>query len=94
MDAGDAACSHGLSNRIYANWTGDAANNGFSNPLSGAQQTSLKSMCYAIALAVVAEIQANATAVIATSATGLQRDNTAGNPATLGPAATKTLPIQ
>lgn len=92
LNAGDAACTTGLSGRMYANWTGDTTNNGFTNPLSGAQQTMLKSMCYQFALAIVAELQANATVVITTTDAGLQRDNTGGNPATLAPAANKTLP--
>lgn len=91
MDAGDAGCTHGLSQRIYNAWTTDV-NNGFSSPLSAAQQTLIKSQCFAIAAAVVAEIQANATVVIKTTDNFLQRDNTAGNPPTLAPTANVTLP--
>lgn len=60
LDAGNAACTTGLSKRIFDAWTGDTANNGFSNPLAAAQATAVKSMCHAIAVAVVAEITTNA----------------------------------
>jgi hypothetical protein len=54
LNAGNAACTTGLSSRIYNNLTGD--------PSSGAvANAALKSLCYNIALAVVAEIQANAS---------------------------------
>lgn len=46
----------------------------------------------ALAGAIVAHIQANATVTIKTSDAGLQRDNTGGNPATLAPSTNKTLP--
>ncbi len=62
MVIGAADCSTGLSKRIYDNWTGDTANNGFSSPLSAGQATSVKSMCHAIAKAIVDEIVANAVA--------------------------------
>lgn len=46
----------------------------------------------ALASAIVAHIQTNATVIVKTTDGGLQRDNTGGNPATLAPAANKTLP--
>lgn len=60
MDAGNAACTTGLSKRIYDNWTGDTPNNGLISPLTGTADATVKSLCHAIATAVVAEIQANA----------------------------------
>lgn len=60
LNAGDAGCTTGLSGRIYTNWTGAAAN-GFSVPLSSDQTAAVKALCYAVALAVVDEIMANAS---------------------------------
>ena len=62
------------------------------NALTSAQKADPTACWQAIAGAIVAHIQANATVLVKTSDAGLQRDNTAGNPATLAPAATKTLP--
>lgn len=45
-----------------------------------------------IATTIVSHIQANATVTVKTTDSGLQRDNTAGNPATLAPSTNKTLP--
>lgn len=59
LNAGNTACSTGLSKRIYDAWTSAAAN-GFSSPLTSGQTDAVKALCYAIASAVVAEIQANA----------------------------------
>jgi hypothetical protein len=59
LDAGDAACTHGLSKRLYDNWTGDTAHNGFINPLPAGAQALLKSQCYQVALGIVAEVQAD-----------------------------------
>lgn len=81
----------GLSGRIYTAWTG-AGDSGLSSPLSSAQRAMVASQCEAIATAVIAEIQANATVLIKATDSGLQRDNTGGNPATLAPSTTKTLP--
>jgi hypothetical protein len=64
LNAGNAACTSGLSQRIYNAWTGDTSNNGFVSPLSGAAASAVKSLCWAIAQAVVAEIQADAVATI------------------------------
>ena len=55
-----AACTSGLSQRIYTAWTG-AGGNGFSPVLSADQANAVKALCYAIASSVVDEIQANAT---------------------------------
>lgn len=84
----------GMAGRIYTAITA-AGDNGFSNTATtpgSAARNSLASFCEAIATAVVAEIQANATVTIKTSDAGLQRDNTGGNPATLAPSSNKTLP--
>lgn len=84
LNAGDSACTMGLSGAMYANWTGDTAHNGFSSPLSGPQATMIKSMCYQFALAIVAQIQANATLTIPNSAAGdgMQTSATPGSATT------------
>ena len=64
LNAGDSGCTTGLSKRIFDAWTGDTSNNGFVSPLTGAAEASVKSLCYAIAQAVVAEIQADAVATV------------------------------
>lgn len=79
----------GLAKRIFDNWSADP-DAGFSNPLSSAQQLSLGAMCNAIAKSIIDEFHANSQVQITTSDSGLQRDNTGGNPATLAPTSTKT----
>lgn len=59
MNPGDSGCTNGLSSSIYGNWIADSRA-GFSSPMSPAQQDMLKSLCWAIAQAVVGEIQADA----------------------------------
>ena len=59
LNAGNTACTTGLSARIYNALT-SSADNGFSSPMTAAQTNSVKALCYAIATGVVAEIQANA----------------------------------
>lgn len=60
LDAGDAACTHGLSYRLFTTWQAEPGA-GLSPPAPTADQTAaLKAMCYAFAKAIVAEIQANA----------------------------------
>ena len=82
----------GMAGRIYTALSG-ASDGGLAPMTVGtAARNSLAAICEAIATGVVAEIQANATVLVKTSDGGLQRDNTGGNPATLAPAATKTLP--
>lgn len=81
----------GLAGRIYTAWT-SAGDSGLSSPFTATQRAMFAAQCEAIATAVIAEIQANATVTIKTTDSGLQRDNTAGNPATLAPTANKTLP--
>jgi hypothetical protein len=88
LDAGNAACTTGLSKRIYdklaAKWA----------PYVPTQEW--KDVCHAAAEGVVDEIKANAAlsgAVATISAGGLQRDNTAGNPATLAPVVPVTVPV-
>ena len=51
ISAGDAGCTTGLSAAIYTAWTGDAAN-GFSSPLTAAQISMVKAMCYRWAVAI------------------------------------------
>lgn len=69
MNAGDAACTNGLSKRILDNWLADATG-GFVTPMPPAGLVSLKAMAYGVAKAVVDEIQANATVSGTTSEGG------------------------
>lgn len=59
LNAGNAACTTGMSKTVYDYLVGDARN-GFSSPMSAAQSDAVKALCYAVARAVVYEIQANA----------------------------------
>jgi hypothetical protein len=64
MDKGNAECTSGLSKRIYDAWTGDERAGfmeGFDQNASALG--SIKSLCWAVAQAVVDEIQANARVV-------------------------------
>ena len=60
--------------------------------LSSGDQADAQKALRKIGEAIVAHIQANATVLIKTSDSGLQRENDGGSPPTLAPAATKTLP--
>jgi hypothetical protein len=60
LNAGDAACSSGLAQRIYNAIIG-GTNTGFSGSMTTAQTDSIKALCYGIAVGVVAEIQSNAS---------------------------------
>ncbi len=91
LDAGNAACTSGLSKRIYdymvAKWAP-----GFT------PGQEWKDVCHSIAQAVVDEITANAeldsaVATINTSDSGLQRDADGANPDCLGPSAQKTIGV-
>jgi len=90
LSAGNAACSSGLSKRIYDYWTGDTSN-GFSGSMSGAQTDAVKSLCYAIARAVVDEVTANGVAEISTSLGALQQ---VGGADTTAPTSTRTIPLR
>lgn len=59
---GNAACTTGLSKRIYDNRTAAAATIGIG--AGPANQAAIKADCYAIACAVVDEIQANAAVAV------------------------------
>ena len=59
LSVGDTDCTTGLSGRIYGYLTSDARN-GFSSPMSSAQSDAVKALCYAVAHAVVYELQTNA----------------------------------
>lgn len=67
LNAGDAACSTGFSKTLYDYWSGDATN-GFSGSMTADQIAMAKSLCYAIARAVVYEMQANATVSVTANA--------------------------
>ena len=56
MDPGDSGCTHGLSKRIH-----DAMLAGSTGAIEG---VALKAFAFALSTAIVAEIQANATAVV------------------------------
>lgn len=60
LEKGDAACSSGLSKRMFDTWTGlPVADSGLADPLEGAAEKCVKAMCWAFASAVVDELQAN-----------------------------------
>jgi hypothetical protein len=59
LEKGDAECASGLSKRIFDRWTADTRS-GFVDPLEGDALGSVKSLCWAVAQAVVDEIQENA----------------------------------
>lgn len=59
LNAGNSACTSGLSQRVYDYLIADARN-GFSSPMSSGQTDAVKALCYAIARGVVDEIQADA----------------------------------
>lgn len=62
------------------------------NALSSDDQADPLKVWQALSQALVAHVQGNATVLIKNTDAGLQRDNTGGNPATLAPAGTVTLP--
>lgn len=71
LQKGDAACTTGLSKRIYdARWADKDAIG-----LNAAGQAALKADCYAIACAVVDEIQANASVTATVNPLGLTAPN-------------------
>jgi len=84
----------GLAGRIYTKMVSnpDAGLAAGATTVGSAARKALAAICQAFGDSVIDEIQANATVIIKTTDAGLQRDNTAGNPATLAPAANKTLP--
>jgi hypothetical protein len=92
MDAGNAACTTGLSKRIYDARVAVASTIGITSDPAG--HGPLKADCYAIATAIVAELTDNAEAVITTTTAGLQTSSAVGSP-TAPPAPTeKTLRIR
>lgn len=100
LSIGNKTCTTGLSKRVYdtlaAEWLAAFGWNISTEPAQTRQIYQL--FCYSVAKGVVDEIQANAAlngalATIGIADAGLQRDNTAGNPATLAPAAPVTVPV-
>ncbi len=63
LNKGNAECTAGLSRRVYDNWIVDSRN-GFVSPLSDAARDNIRSICWAIAQAVVDEITANAEVTV------------------------------
>lgn len=63
LQIGDRACTTGLAKRLYDNWTTDSGNvpnkSGLADPLEGAADECVKALCYAVAKAVVDEINEN-----------------------------------
>ena len=59
LNKGDAACTSGLSQRIFDQWRNDPAA-GFSPSMTPEQLNMLKTLCWAVAKGVVDEIVANA----------------------------------
>jgi hypothetical protein len=55
LDAGNSACTTGLSGALYTAWTGDATN-GFSSPLTTGQTAVVKSLCYQWAVSIAARL--------------------------------------
>lgn len=84
----------GMAGRIYNAMTAatDAGLASAATTPGTPARNSLASLCEAIATGVIAEIQANATVLVKPTDSGLQLDNTAGNPYTLAPLTTRTLP--
>lgn len=89
MNAGNADCTTGLSKRIYDARVAAAGVIGIAD-----DRDPLKADCYAIAVAIVDEITANAEAVISVTTSGLQTTVALGSPT--GPPAPleKTLAIR
>lgn len=73
MVSGDITASSGLAKRIYDGFAANAAACGFGASLTGDAANMMKAQAFVIASAVVAEITANAEAVITTSNNALQR---------------------
>lgn len=64
---GDTGCTAGLSKRIYDAWTGAGASSGLSAPLTDAQKDTVRAIAYAVAQAVVDEIQSNGVVNVTTA---------------------------
>jgi hypothetical protein len=75
LNAGDAACTTGLSKRIYDARVAVASTIGIAD-----DRDPLKADCYAIAVAIVAEITDNAEAVISVTTGALQTSTAVGSP--------------
>lgn len=59
LNTGNSDCTTGMSKTVYDYLIGDARN-GFSGTMTSAQDDAVKAICYAIARAVVYEMQTNA----------------------------------
>jgi len=92
LDAGNATCTAGLSKRIYDKRVAVAETIGISTEPD--DHGPLKADCYAIAQAIVDEIQANAEAVISLTTGGLQTSTTAGAPTAPPAPLEQTIPIR
>jgi hypothetical protein len=58
LNAGNADCTTGLSQRLYVYWTA-SSESGFVDPLTSDAARMIKAQCYAFARGVVDEIEAN-----------------------------------
>jgi hypothetical protein len=92
LEAGDAACTTGLAKRIYDARVDAAETIGISTDPD--DHGPLKADCYAIAQAIVDEIQTNAEAVISLTTGGLQTSTSAGAPTAPPAPVEQTIPIR
>jgi hypothetical protein len=74
MNAGDAACTVGLSSRFYSYWMADARAGFDLLNMTETQRDMVRATCYAMARAVVDEIAANGVAYIPVTQGALQRE--------------------
>lgn len=91
LEVGTQDCTTGLAKRIYDARVALASTIGI--PSDPAGHGPLKADCYAIAAAVVAEITANAEAVITITTAGLQTSASPGAP-TAPPATEQTIGVR
>lgn len=96
LDAGNEACTTGLSKRIFDEWEANDTLNPSGDPLAGDGAAIAKAMAYVFAKSVVAEIVANGKARISSSTGSLQRyiSTTGDTVDTTAPTADHTLPLE
>jgi len=92
LQAGNVLCTEGLSKRIYDARVAMAEVIGIATDPNG--HVPLKADCYAIATAVVDEIQANAEAVISLTTGALQTSTAVGSPTAPPAPIEQTIPIR
>ncbi len=92
LEVGTQACDSGLAKRIYDSRV--ALGEAIGIPSDPEGHGPLKADCYAIASAVVAEIQANAEAVISVTTGALQTSTAVGSPTAPPAPLEQTIPIR